>query len=1033
MAAYVRTRTTHIGISDKNHLGFDTQKVYLRELESLIGLTSTIAIGSVYWREFSSLIGASLTSDLREEIALEFSALIGLVGAKGVGHDEELSSSVGLVSVQEELPNLVSSPPIGLSCTVKTVRTFARELSSPISVSPLLYSPRDYSSELTTALGLVGVCVPGTKSASLLYYYESSAWARESLLAEIELIKTIDSPAYLEAIIANPANDRDAHYPSYRQIRIIEKHTLFPVYLGYVEYTEPFWHQAFGPCLKIRCKDNLQELGDRPLNTDYSGTPRKRSALIAQVVSDYASAGNVSTAGVETSNSAETITPDYTKYDKDCLSTIRDLGQEDPWTDETWGATWRWNGASYDNNTTEANSSGGTPFAFLADTDDYYYLGNSEPFLGAEFDLDTLGSYGALTWEYWNGSSWTALTVTSSYDFTADGSVIWEIETDWVTRSFSGADPHANSPPDATTRYWVRVSAASVAITATILQITVMRANAYDFYLDEGKVLQYFRRGSRPSGGAASNGLTIALQEDPTSQKVRMLGNYSFNESPKEIITRVTVRGTDSNGDQISHTEINSDLESSIGYRKEKIDIVYGTSSASELENRAKALLHQPMGGTIIRGKVSVVGYPRYALANPGSIEVLKPGELVHIHNSNKNINEDYLVLKITYREPANIATLDLIKGILGWGFPPHELEAFIETLKSGFSISSAKIGDLVVGNAQIMNLEASKVIVSGSITLADWRHATDPEKFDGGDVYTGSIDKTGLNFSAFDKGVDDLDDVDEGSTYGKVNLTQISAGNIKLTSATVKDSEWYNESGVEIDATHGINIYGTANALTTRATKTGTIQCYVGADGKIYAGAGAVGLSEDGIKIKGENLKMYDVDDNYIGLLAGHSTGFSLYAINQPLKCYSNAGRGILIWAGTVPGVAPAVDTLDLRAQRDVEITPGASYRAKIDRMSTTPTTPIGGTIDTNYQNTTGCPLLVTVVVRLDPVESAEFQCDSTSSPTTIRSEATNASNADHIRVPLSYIVPVGWYWRIYTAAGTPSIATWDEIRIGQ
>lgn len=87
---------------------------------------------------------------------------------------------------------------------------------------------------------------------------------------------------------------------------------------------------------------------------------------------------------------------------------------------------------------------------------------------------------------------------------------------------------------------------------------------------------------------------------------------------------------------------------------------------------------------------------------------------------------------------------------------------------------------------------------------------------------------------------------------YGKVLLTDLAAGHIKLTSQAVKDGEWYNESGVEIDAAHGINIYGTNNAFTTRATKTGTIQCYVGADGKIYAGAGAVYLDSSGITFEG-------------------------------------------------------------------------------------------------------------------------------------------------------------------------------------
>lgn len=55
---------------------------------------------------------------------------------------------------------------------------------------------------------------------------------------------------------------------------------------------------------------------------------------------------------------------------------------------------------------------------------------------------------------------------------------------------------------------------------------------------------------------------------------------------------------------------------------------------------------------------------------------------------------------------------------------------------------------------------------------------------------------------------------------------------------------------GVEISGS-GINIYGTDNALTTRATKTGTIQCSVNSAGAITAGADAVTLDANGIEIK--------------------------------------------------------------------------------------------------------------------------------------------------------------------------------------
>jgi len=68
------------------------------------------------------------------------------------------------------------------------------------------------------------------------------------------------------------------------------------------------------------------------------------------------------------------------------------------------------------------------------------------------------------------------------------------------------------------------------------------------------------------------------------------------------------------------------------------------------------------------------------------------------------------------------------------------------------------------------------------------------------------------------------LDRLPDG-TYGKVLSTQISAGNLKLTSATIKDGVWYNESGVIIDANTGIEIRGN---LDLKFTYAGSYAAYI-------------------------------------------------------------------------------------------------------------------------------------------------------------------------------------------------------------
>ena len=87
-------------------------------------------------------------------------------------------------------------------------------------------------------------------------------------------------------------------------------------------------------------------------------------------------------------------------------------------------------------------------------------------------------------------------------------------------------------------------------------------------------------------------------------------------------------------------------------------------------------------------------------------------------------------------------------------------------------TITTGKIGLLQITAAVISNLTITAgKIENGTIT--------------GGKVATSTLDKTNLNFTAFDVNVDDLDDVDDGLTYAKILTTDISAGHIKLSECT--------------------------------------------------------------------------------------------------------------------------------------------------------------------------------------------------------------------------------------------------------
>ena len=73
-----------------------------------------------------------------------------------------------------------------------------------------------------------------------------------------------------------------------------------------------------------------------------------------------------------------------------------------------------YDGADYVDNSAEADTLDGTPFDGLKDANDKLYLGKLTRFKEAYFDFAVNGSYGTRTWEYWNGSAWSALVVSGT-------------------------------------------------------------------------------------------------------------------------------------------------------------------------------------------------------------------------------------------------------------------------------------------------------------------------------------------------------------------------------------------------------------------------------------------------------------------------------------------------------------------------------------------------------------------------------------------------------------------------------------------
>ena len=152
-------------------------------------------------------------------------------------------------------------------------------------------------------------------------------------------------------------------------------------------------------------------------------------------------------------------------------------------------------GSDYTDVTLEAQSPAGTSFTIFNTSAHYLYLGHDERFDMAVFDVDTNGVLGALTWEYYNGSAWTQFVPGSArmvhdpdvddyespYGFSKDGVEIFPMNllTSWATVAINSV-----------TKYWVRVTAASVTTAPTIKRIQMRPVNAYCSTKDVFNLLQ---------------------------------------------------------------------------------------------------------------------------------------------------------------------------------------------------------------------------------------------------------------------------------------------------------------------------------------------------------------------------------------------------------------------------------------------------------------------------------------------------------------------------------------------------------------
>ncbi len=165
----------------------------------------------------------------------------------------------------------------------------------------------------------------------------------------------------------------------------------------------------------------------------------------------------------------------------------------------------RYDGEAFIDNSAEADTTGGTPFAGISATDEYLFLGKATKFNQVYFDLAVNGDYGdGLTWKYWNGSEWAAIVggAGAGLDMEADGVFSHTPQSDWAKTTVNGQN-----------LYWLRASAGTVTTPATVNCIRQNGVAGTDYVVIPGQSAAPRSQGAimRVAGGMFEDGEEVKV------------------------------------------------------------------------------------------------------------------------------------------------------------------------------------------------------------------------------------------------------------------------------------------------------------------------------------------------------------------------------------------------------------------------------------------------------------------------------------------------------------------------------------------
>jgi hypothetical protein len=243
-------------------------------------------------------------------------------------------------------------------------------------------------------------------------------------------------------------------------------------------------------------------------------------------------------------------------------------------------------GSAFTDDTIEAQSSGGTAYTVLngvAATPQYFYVGSVEKLSKIFFDIATAGAGVTLAAEYYNGTTWTALSIAGNdgtSNLTQDGTITFIPPIDWEKNQV-----------DSVYVYWVRLKSTTDITTPPTAYLTVPndvhRLGIYAQPWDSSPALLVDRYGNT-GVNTASPGEKLDVNGN-----INVASGYGYRVNGTQVVgarqsavttsainaSQVTVTGTDQ--DSVARTQINN-LQQDVTNLKTALDsLITKLSSAS--------------------------------------------------------------------------------------------------------------------------------------------------------------------------------------------------------------------------------------------------------------------------------------------------------------------------------------------------------------------------------------------------------------------------------------------------------------------